>query len=217
MLDILADIEDFHMNYTLLEDIESFSTVNEDNQATGLLSSLQDNTYDIVLNGMVLIDSRARAFNYLYGHTAFYDDVRVFVPVAPFIQKWKKVVLEFESTVWLMTGMRIVVRGEALQQSRSQPARMLVRVMPVPLDLATPYWVVHTDYDSYSVVWSCNDYDYFHTENAWILTRQREPSLDTLQKAYTIVDENNMSRAYFAKTDHTNCTEIEPEKMLEIV
>ncbi|XP_037968586.2 apolipoprotein D [Plutella xylostella] len=116
-----------------------------------------------------------------------------------------------------MTGMRIVVRGEALQQSRSQPAKMLVRVMPVPLDLATPYWVVHTNYDSYSVVWSCNDYNYFHTENAWILTRQREPSLDTLQKAYTIVDENNMSRAYFAKTDHTNCTEIEPEKMLEIV
>ncbi|XP_037968587.2 ionotropic receptor 25a-like [Plutella xylostella] len=109
MLDILADIEDFRMNYTLLEDIESFSTVNEDNQATGLLSSLQDNTYDIVLNGMVLIDSRARAFNYLYGHTAFYDDVRVFVPVAPFIQKWKKVVIEFESTVWLMLLITFIV------------------------------------------------------------------------------------------------------------
>ncbi|KAG8227697.1 hypothetical protein J437_LFUL005398 [Ladona fulva] len=73
----------------------------------------------------------------------------------------------------------------------------------VPFD--APYWILDTDYDNYAVVWSCTDFGLFNTRNAWILTREKHPSLEVMQKAYAVLDKSGVSRAFFIRTDQRNC------------
>ncbi|EFC44116.1 predicted protein [Naegleria gruberi] len=67
--------------------------------------------------------------------------------------------------------------GEAYCPHPEQdPAKLLVSFGHQPF--AGPYWVVDTDYKTYSMVFSCvNILGVYHIEYAWILARQ--PSLNT--------------------------------------
>lgn len=71
---------------------------------------------------------------------------------------------------------------------------------------SAPYWVLSTDYQSYSLVYSCFDYfGLFHTDLAWILARSRmlaEDILSSLRKelAATGVDVNRLT-----VTNQTGC------------
>ncbi|KAG5894325.1 hypothetical protein JTB14_004369 [Gonioctena quinquepunctata] len=103
------------------------------------------------------------------------------------------------------TGIHSSLEGRANQISRSDDAKLTVNFPSLPVDFDAPYWVVGTDYDSYSVVWSCNDFGILSTRNAWILTRKKVPSLKTMEKAYKTVDKHGISRAYFIRTDQKNC------------
>ena len=104
-----------------------------------------------------------------------------------------------------LTGIQSSIEGEVKLISRSEDAKLTVRFPSLPLTLDVPYWVLDTDYDNYAVVWSCSNFGIFSTRNAWILTRQREPSLDVMERAYTVVDKNAVSRAYFTRTDQKRC------------
>ncbi|XP_045447234.1 apolipoprotein D-like [Melitaea cinxia] len=105
------------------------------------------------------------------------------------------------------TGMKSQIEGEAIQVSRSDEGKLAVRFPSLPVNIAAPYWVADTDYDNYSLVWSCYEFGVFHTRNAWILTRQRDPPMEILEKAYAAADKNNINRAYFLKTDQKDCPE----------
>jgi len=41
--------------------------------------------------------------------------------------------------------------------------------------------------------------------NVWILTREPKPPVAVVEKAYQVIDKNNISRAYFIRTDQKNC------------
>lgn len=41
--------------------------------------------------------------------------------------------------------------------------------------------------------------------NVWILTREPKPPIAVLEKAYQVIDKNNISRAFFIRTDQKNC------------
>ncbi|XP_049874549.1 apolipoprotein D-like [Pectinophora gossypiella] len=103
------------------------------------------------------------------------------------------------------TGIQSEIQGEANQVSRSDEGKLSVRFPSLPVNFAAPYWVVDTDYDNFAVVWSCYDFGIFHTRNAWILTRERNPQLSVMEKAYQASDRNNINRAYFMRTDQKNC------------
>ncbi|XP_046966533.1 apolipoprotein D-like [Vanessa cardui] len=103
------------------------------------------------------------------------------------------------------TGMKSQIEGEAMQVSRSDEGKLSVRFPSLPINMAAPYWVVDTDYDNFALVWSCYEFGVFHTRNAWILTRERDPPVETLEKAYAAADKNNINRAYFLRTDQKNC------------
>ncbi|XP_061385933.1 apolipoprotein D-like isoform X2 [Danaus plexippus] len=107
----------------------------------------------------------------------------------------------------LLTGTKKSITGEAVQVSRSEPAKLSVTFSSLPVNIPAPYWIVSTDYDSYALIWSCYDFGIFHTRNAWILTRQRKPSASVLDEAYSAADKNNINRSYFMRTDQTNCSE----------
>ncbi|CAG4983785.1 unnamed protein product [Colias eurytheme] len=109
------------------------------------------------------------------------------------------------------SGVKSGILGVAVQVSRSDEAKLSVRFPSLPVDIPAPYWVLETDYDNYSLVWSCMDLGFMHTEIAWILTRQRHPPLSVLEQVYAAADKNNISRAYFMKTDQTNCPDDDEE------
>ena len=49
------------------------------------------------------------------------------------------------------------------------------------------YRVLDTDYDTFSVVYSCTPYLFFKEENVWILTRARTPDASVISIAENIV------------------------------
>ena len=49
------------------------------------------------------------------------------------------------------------------------------------------YRVLDTDYENYSVVYSCTPYLFFKDENVWILTRARTPDASIMTTAQNIV------------------------------
>ncbi|XP_026319542.1 apolipoprotein D-like [Hyposmocoma kahamanoa] len=122
-----------------------------------------------------------------------------------FIRKGKNLLTIIGNVNDFSTGIQSEIQGEANQVSRSDEGKLSVRFPSLPVNFAAPYWIVDTDYDNYALVWSCYDFGFFHTRNAWILTRERNPPLATLEKVYMAADKNNINRAYFMRTDQRNC------------
>ncbi|KAM3958487.1 uncharacterized protein ACR2FA_007510 [Aphomia sociella] len=109
MLNIISQMEHFTINYIYSDDAEDFATVKEDMSAVGPLALLQNNTVDIIIGGMMLTQSRAEAFNYIYTHLAYTDDVRFMVKKARDVSVWKNVYLEFQPVVWMLLLLTFVV------------------------------------------------------------------------------------------------------------
>ncbi|XP_047532917.1 apolipoprotein D-like [Vanessa atalanta] len=124
---------------------------------------------------------------------------------ANYDQKDNGVISVVNKQISSFTGMKSEIEGEAMQVSRSDEGKLSVRFPSLPINMAAPYWVVDTDYDNFALVWSCYEFGVFHTRNAWILTRERDPPVETLEKAYAAADKNNINRAYFLRTDQKNC------------
>ncbi|KAH9631558.1 hypothetical protein HF086_004719 [Spodoptera exigua] len=98
----------------------------------------------------------------------------------------------------VLSGTETEIKGQATQVSRSDEAKLAVSFPSLPVNVEAPYWVIDTDYDSYAVVWSLN---------AWILTRERNPPVEVMEKAYSVLDKNHISRAYLIRTNQRDCTE----------
>ncbi|XP_075222853.1 apolipoprotein D-like [Lycorma delicatula] len=111
-----------------------------------------------------------------------------------------------------LTGIQSTMEGEVRLEERMDSSKLNVRFPSLPVwHLAVlidaPYWILETDYENYSVVWSCTNFGLFSTRNAWILTRARYPTLEVMEQAYGVIDRNAISRAYFIRTDQNNCPE----------
>ncbi|CAH0724605.1 unnamed protein product, partial [Brenthis ino] len=107
----------------------------------------------------------------------------------------------------IYTGKPSQIKGQAVPESQSQEAKLLVRFPSLPVSIDAPYWVIDTDYDNYSLVWGCLQLGPFHLNNAWILTRKRKPGKEVLQKVYDIANANKIDKSYFLRTDQKNCPE----------
>nr|XP_033494020.1 gamma-glutamyl hydrolase-like [Epinephelus lanceolatus] len=72
----------------------------------------------------------------------------------------------------LSNGKMNSIKGIAKVKNSSQPAILGVNFFKgLPDD---PYWVLSTDYETYSLVYSCSEYlGLFHIDFAWILSRTR--------------------------------------------
>ncbi|XP_055386067.1 apolipoprotein D-like [Condylostylus longicornis] len=105
----------------------------------------------------------------------------------------------------MLFGSKSSIRGTAKEVA---PGKLLVNFDYIPLDTLTSsnYWVLDTDYENFSVVFSCYDLLYFHTEVVWILTREQQPSPETIEKAKSVIQEKGLSLKPLTITDQTNCT-----------
>ncbi|XP_076752505.1 apolipoprotein D-like [Xylocopa sonorina] len=104
-----------------------------------------------------------------------------------------------------LTGVSSSIEGVGKPILKMEDAKLIVTFPTLPLPVDAPYWVVDTDYKTYAVVWSCSNFGVISMRNVWILAREPKPSVSILEKAYQVLDKNNISRAYFIRTDQKNC------------
>lgn len=119
--------------------------------------------------------------------------------------EWNISVLNKQINIY--TGLPGQIKGQAKQESPNPGSKLLVRFSSQPLAPDAPYWVVDSDFDNYSLVWSCLELGSFHSMNSWILTRQREPSDEIVKKVYDIVKDKKINAKLFLRTDQKNCPE----------
>lgn len=71
--------------------------------------------------------------------------------------------------------------------SKAEEGKLSVKYT-IPLTPETKYSVLETDYDTYAVLWSCSGIGPFHTQNAWVMTRERLAPGTVLQKVRIFIN-----------------------------
>uniref|UniRef100_A0A6P4E6X3 Apolipoprotein D n=1 Tax=Drosophila rhopaloa TaxID=1041015 RepID=A0A6P4E6X3_DRORH len=105
------------------------------------------------------------------------------------------------------TGLPSNVTGKA---KLIAPGQLAVAFYPGQSLTKANYLVLGTDYESYAVVYSCTSLTPLaNFKVVWILTRQREPSVETIEAAKKILDENKISQAFLIDTLQKNCPQLE--------
>nr|XP_014103575.1 apolipoprotein D [Bactrocera oleae]XP_036225797.1 apolipoprotein D [Bactrocera oleae] len=86
-------------------------------------------------------------------------------------------------------------------------AKLLVTFAVSPaFNVSSNYWVLSTDYNNYSVVYSCQPtQDDSHSLIVWILTRERIPSAELIARAENVLTSNGISLNQLVITDQSGC------------
>ncbi|XP_036376281.1 apolipoprotein D-like [Megalops cyprinoides] len=104
----------------------------------------------------------------------------------------------------LSDGIVNEIVGTARVKDPSQPAILEVSFFEgAP---SAPYWVLSTDYENYSLVYSCTNYlGFFYVDFAWILSRSRTLAATTVEQLRSTLTYNGISVARMTATDQTGC------------
>ncbi|XP_033226260.1 apolipoprotein D-like [Belonocnema kinseyi] len=109
------------------------------------------------------------------------------------------------SQINYLTGKSMSIEGIAKLVGESGEAKLSMSFPKLPSLVKGSVWILDTDYESYAVVFSCQDFKLFNTKEARILTRERIPSEEVLQKAYKTFDASGFSRTFLIHTDQKKC------------
>jgi len=104
-----------------------------------------------------------------------------------------------------LTGVRRVINGNLQLVGKGDEGKLVVKYATTPIPMESTLMVLDTDYDNFAVVWSCSGFGPVHAENAWLMTRERLPNGEILQRAYGVLDKFKISRTFFVKTDQEGC------------
>ncbi|KAK7944716.1 hypothetical protein WMY93_000444 [Mugilogobius chulae] len=80
----------------------------------------------------------------------------------------------------LADGTINTITGTATAEDPSEPAKLSVSFFEN--SPPAPYWVLDTDYESYTLVYSCTDLGILHADFAWIMSREPTMSPYTLAR-----------------------------------
>ncbi|RZF38442.1 hypothetical protein LSTR_LSTR011932 [Laodelphax striatellus] len=106
-------------------------------------------------------------------------------------------------------GKTSSIGGKAVPLDKStNDAKYIVIFKNVPTNGS--YWVVDTDYESYSVVYSCTSiFGLFNLKFLWLLTRTPEPTQYVIERMNSVLETNGLSSYLLSKTNQKNCKYIE--------
>ena len=82
------------------------------------------------------------------------------------------------------------------------PGKLIVQF---PQGKPGDYWILGTDYESYAVVYSCFEFNGMVSLQAWIITRDPQPELETIEKGLDILVANGIDVTDFVVFPHDNC------------
>merc|ERR1712168_259383 len=109
---------------------------------------------------------------------------------------------EVDNSGYTSDGEAYGLIGEAKQAKKKEPAKMKVRFSK--WQMWAPYWVVDTDYDSYTLVWSCISMGMSRLEYAWIMSRDKTLDPDTLAQIHETGNKMGIAMKKVKKSDQ-NC------------
>lgn len=96
------------------------------------------------------------------------------------------------------------IEGTAIVQDLREPAKLGVSFSY--FTPYSPYWVLSTDYNTVSLVYSCTDVlRLFHVDYAWILSRTRTLLPETVYHAKEIFARDNIDVSKMVPTDQHGC------------
>ncbi|XP_032793623.2 lazarillo protein [Daphnia magna] len=108
-------------------------------------------------------------------------------------------------------GIQQVTRRKTTSIGRArliQPGKLVVSYTDeLPAKSANAnYLVIGTDYKSYSVVWNCYELGPISSRIAWVLTREQQPSISTIDKVYAVLKRNGLDSGKLRLVNQKNCT-----------
>ncbi|XP_072307269.1 apolipoprotein D-like isoform X1 [Eucyclogobius newberryi] len=102
-------------------------------------------------------------------------------------------------------GTLTPIVGTAVIRNQSEPAKLAVGFSYY--SLPGMYWVLYTDYDSVTVVYSCTDIlRLFRVEFGWVLARNRTLSDETRAMAEGVLEKAGVKLCQLIPTDQTGCS-----------
>ncbi|XP_057366280.1 lazarillo protein-like [Daphnia carinata] len=129
--------------------------------------------------------------------------------------------LECITAEYVKNGAKITMKNVGIKKitrTRSTTSGTLRHVQPPngklsvsffgdPTQGNANYWVLDTDYTSYSVVWSCMHFgiEPINTRIVWILTREQHPSNATVNAALTVLRKNGIDQSKLRLTNQQDC------------
>uniref|UniRef100_A0A3Q4BXK7 Apolipoprotein D n=1 Tax=Mola mola TaxID=94237 RepID=A0A3Q4BXK7_MOLML len=98
------------------------------------------------------------------------------------------------------------ISGTAIAKDPSEPAKLDVSFFEN--SPPAPYWILSTDYDNYSLVYSCSDFGILHTEFAWIMSRQPTLAEETIEELHSTLSSVgvNVDKLLTANQDPAYCS-----------
>ena len=103
------------------------------------------------------------------------------------------------------TGVREETIGSAAILNTNEPAKLLVTFQFGPIKVSSDYWVLETDYNTYSLVYSCRSVLGNKSEFAWILSRRNTLSQDIVNNLRNKLTAYGIDVNQFLITDQSNC------------
>ncbi|GAU87487.1 ApoD1 [Ramazzottius varieornatus] len=101
-------------------------------------------------------------------------------------------------------GENSTALGEAIVPNAAEPAKLSVQF---PRSPAGDLWIVDTDYETYSVAYSCRNAGPFRLESAWLLSRKPDQfSNETMSHIDDILRKNNIEKEAFLHVDQSSCS-----------
>ncbi|XP_056149464.1 apolipoprotein Da, duplicate 2 [Lampris incognitus] len=98
----------------------------------------------------------------------------------------------------LADGTVSSITGSAKPKDPSEPAKLEVSFFED--SPPGPYWVLSTDYEGHSLVYSCRNFGTFHVERAWILSRQPTLAEGTIEELHSLMASYGLSEAKMTTT-----------------
>jgi len=118
----------------------------------------------------------------------------------------------FNEGISTITGRYSNIEGNAkLTNPSSGRAELKVAFDVVPFGQGgnePNYFVVDTDYTTYSIVYNCNPKLFLKKESLWLLTRQQKPSTSLVQRAHRKMIDLGLPVSALRKTDQDDCADL---------
>ena len=95
--------------------------------------------------------------------------------------------------------------GIATYVDPTVPSKLIVTFQIGIITTRGNYWVLDTDYNNYSLVYSCSKMVGIKIENAWILSRQPTLDASTINRLQNLLRSNGVDPSKFTVTDQSNC------------
>jgi len=106
------------------------------------------------------------------------------------------------NTTWQYRGK---LQNQVTKGVYNAEAGAKMKIKPIPFFPKQNYWVLDTDYENYSIVWSCAEFIMSEYQLLWIFSREKTMRPENRLKAYTAITDLGFKLKDLIVVKHENC------------